>query len=60
MLLGFDLPDELRHIKISNDERRRIAVALNAIMTSDVPLGIWTVAINCGGNMVDSVLANDA
>ena len=60
LLLGVDLPDELGHIRLSDDERRRVALALNIIMPSDEPLGIWTVAVKCGGYVVDSVLANDA
>lgn len=59
LLLGVDLPNELRHIRMASEERRRVALALNAIMPSDEPLGIWTVVIRCEGNVIDSVLAND-
>jgi hypothetical protein len=59
LLLGVDLSSEWRNKRVTDDERRAIARALNALMPSDEPLGIWMVVVRVEGKVVDSVLAND-
>jgi hypothetical protein len=49
LLLGVDLPSQWRNMRVTDDERRAIALTLNALMPSDEPLGIWTVVIRVEG-----------
>ena len=59
LLLTVDLPEDLSHIRLTKAERRAVALALNTLMPSTEPLGIWTVCISSRGKVVDSILAND-
>lgn len=59
LLLMVDLPEELGHVRLTNAERRAVALAMNTLMPSTEPLGIWAVCIYSEGNVVDSILAND-
>jgi len=59
LLLTVDLPDEWEQIQVTREERRAIALALNLLIPSTEPLGIWTVVMRWRGVVVDSVLAND-
>jgi len=59
LLLIVELPDERECIQVSREDHRAIEQALNRLMPSTEPLGIWTVAICWRGAVVDSILAND-
>jgi hypothetical protein len=59
ILLMVNLPEDLSNIKLTKVERTPIVLALNALMPSSEPLGIWTVCIYSNGKVVDSILAND-
>jgi hypothetical protein len=59
LLLTVVFPDEREWIEVTKEERRAIALALNQLMPSTEPLGIWVVAIRWREMVVDSVLAND-
>lgn len=59
LLLVVDLPAELVHVRLTNAERRTVAVAMNTLMPSNAPLGVWTVCIYSQGRVIDSILAND-
>lgn len=59
LLLMVDLPEDLSYVRLTKVERKSVALALNALMPSSEPLGIWTVCIYSRGKVVDSILAND-
>lgn len=59
LLLMVDLPEDLSHVRLTKAERRAVALALNALMPSTEPLGVWTVCISSQGKVVDSILAHD-
>lgn len=59
LLLMVDLPGDLSAVRLTKAERRSVAMALNALMPSSEPLGVWTVCICSRGTVIDSILAND-